>query len=169
MDILIRPETAVDIAAIEQVTIAAFDGKPYSDQTEHLVVNALRAADVLSLSLVAEVNGSVVGHIGFSKVTIDGKDLDWYGIGPVSVSPEHQKRGIGSRLIREGMTAIRELGAKGCVLEGSPDYYQRFGFKPYIGLIYKGAPAPEYFMAFPFTIEIPQGKVEFHRSFYINA
>lgn len=169
MDILIRPETPADIAAIEQVTITAFNGKPYSDQTEHLIVNALRAAGALSLSLVAEVNGRVVGHIGFSKVMIDGKDLDWFGIGPVSVSPEYQKQGVGSKLIREGMTAIRERGAKGCVLEGSPDYYQRFGFKPYDGLIYEGAPAPEYFMAFPFTEKIPQGKVEFHRSFYIHA
>ena len=166
-DILIRAEKPTDIDAIEQVTRAAFADKPYSDQTEHLVVNALREAGALSLSLVAEVNGKVVGHIGFSKVIINGEDLNWYGIGPVSVLPEIQKQGIGSKLINEGLILIRALSAKGCVLEGSPEYYQHFGFKSYPGLIYEGAPAAEYFMALPFYGEIPQGKVQFHKSFYI--
>ncbi|MFN8412425.1 MAG: N-acetyltransferase [Anaerolineales bacterium] len=169
MSVLIRPETSTDVIAIEQVTIAAFTGKPYSNQTEHLIVNALRASDALSLSLVAEMNEEIIGHIAFSKVAIDDRDLNWYGIGPVSVSPSNQKQGVGTKLIREGMITIHKLGALGCVLEGSPNYYQRFGFKSYEGLIYKGAPAPEYFMAFPFTDEIPQGKVEFHKSFYIHA
>ena len=127
----IRPETPQDINEIEQITIAAFDGKPYSDQTEHLIINRLREAGAMSLSLVAEMDGKVVGHVAFSLVTINGKDLGWYGIGPVSVLPELQKQGIGSKLIREGLSLIREKGAKGCVLEGDPGYYQRFGFKTY--------------------------------------
>lgn len=167
MNILIRAEKPTDKDDIEKITLAAFADKPYSNQTEHLIVNALREAGALTLSLVAEVNGKVLGHIGFSKVTINGEDLDWYGIGPVSVSPEIQKQGVGSKLINEGLILIRELGAKGCVLEGSPEYYRRFGFKSYPGLIYEGAPAPEYFMALPFYNEIPQGKVQFHKSFYI--
>ncbi len=169
MDILIRKEHPADKNTIENVTFAAFADKPYSDQTEHLVVNALREAGALTLSLVAEVDGKVVGHIGFSKVSINGEDLNWYGIGPVSVQPEMQKQGIGSKLIQEGLTLIRDLGAKGCVLEGSPEYYQRFGFKSYANLVYDGTPAPEYFMALPFYDQIPQGKVEFHRAFYIKA
>jgi putative acetyltransferase len=165
----IRPETPQDISAIEQITIAAFDGKPYSDGTEHLIIHRLRAAGAMSLSLVAEMNGKVVGHVAFSVVTIDGEDKGWYGLGPVSVSPELQKQGIGSKLIREGLSVIKEKGAKGCVLEGDPGYYQRFGFKTYPGLVYEGSPAPEYFMAYSFYNEIQAGKVEYHKAFYGNS
>ena len=165
----IRLESPEDINAIEQVTIAAFDGKPYSDRTEHLIIHRLREAGALSLSLVAEMDGKIVGHIAFSIATINGEDKGWYGLGPISVSPELQKQGIGSKLIREGVSLIRKIGAKGCVLEGSPVYYQRFGFKAYPGLIYEGAPAPEYFMALPFYDEVPEGKVEFHKAFYVSA
>ena len=169
MNVLIRSERPTDKNAIEKITAGAFAGKPYSNQTEHLIVNALRDAGDLSLSLVAEVNDEVVGHIGFSLVTINGKAVDWYGIGPVSVAPKYQLQGIGSKLMQEGLTQIREAGAKGCVLEGSPEYYGRFGFKNYPGLIYEGAPAAEYFMALPFYEEVPKGKVDFHPSFYISA
>ena len=165
----IRPETPQDISAIEKITIAAFDGKPYSDKTEHLIVNRLRQAGAMSVSLVAEIDGKVVGHVAFSVVTINGEDIGWYGLGPVSITPELQKQGIGSKLIREGLTIIKAKGAKGCALEGSPEYYQRFGFKAYPGLFYEGAPAPEYFMALPFYNDIPKGKVEFHRAFYTNT
>jgi putative acetyltransferase len=164
----IRLETPQDISSIEKVTIAAFSGKPYSDQTEHFIVNRLREAGVMSVSLVAEKEGKVVGHVVFSIVTINGKDIGWHGLGPISVMPELQKQGIGSKLIREGLSLIREKGAKGCVLEGDPGYYQRFGFKAYPGLFYEGTPAPEYFMALPFYDDIPEGKVEFHRAFYTN-
>ena len=162
----IRPETPQDISAIEQITVAAFDGKWYSDQTEYLVINRLREAGALSVSLVAEMDGKVIGHVAFSIVTINGEDIGWYGLGPVSVSPELQKQGIGSKLIIEGLSLIREKGAKGCVLEGDPDYYQRFGFKSYPGLFYEGAPDQKYFMALPFYADVPDGKVEFHRAFY---
>lgn len=169
MEILIRPETSSDSSTIEQVTIAAFSGKPYSDQTEHLIVDALRKAGALSISLVAEVEGKVVGHVALSTVIIKGINQGWYGLGPISVLPEFQKKGIGSRLIRKGLSMIRELGGNGCVLEGSPVYYQRFGFKSFPQLIYDGAPSPEYFMALPFYSEVPEGKVQFHPAFYINA
>jgi len=167
----IRPETPQDISAIEKITIAAFDGRPYSDGTEHLIINRLRETGALSLSLVAEMDGKIVGHVAFSVVIINGTDQGWYGLGPVSVLPELQKQGIGSQLIKKGLSLIKvkERGAKGCVLEGSPVYYQRFGFKSYPGLFYEGAPAPEYFMALPFYEDVPQGKVEFHKAFYVNV
>ncbi len=166
MDILIRSERPTDIESIEQVTIAAFDGKWYSDQTEHLVISRLREAGAMSVSLVAEVVGKVFGHVAFSVVTINGEEKDWYGVGPVSVSPEFQKRGIGSKLIREGLSMIKEKGAKGCVLEGDPDYYQRFGFKNYPNLFYEGSPDPKFFMVLPFYKDVPKGKVEFHQAFF---
>jgi putative acetyltransferase len=165
---IIRPETPDDYEAITQVTFAAFDGKPYSAKTEHLIVNALREAGALSVSLITEIDGRVVGHVAFSKVTINGEDLEWYGLGPVSVAPELQKQGIGSQLIREGLARVRDLGAKGCVLEGSPEYYQRFGFRAYPDLVYEGSPAPEYFMALPFYDKVPHGKVEYHAAFYTS-
>lgn len=169
MDILIRSEQAADVEAISRVTYAAFLGKFSDHPTEHLIVNGLREAGMLTLSLVAEVDGNIVGHVAFSPVTINEIFMDWYGLGPISVSPELQKQGIGSKLIYEGLARLRDLGAKGCVLEGSPKYYQRFGFKPYADLTYHASPAPEFFMALPFYDEVPTGQVEFHQAFYIGT
>jgi len=163
---IIRFETPLDISAIVKTTIAAFEGKPYSDQTEHLIISRLREARALAVSLVAEVDGKVTGHIAFSVVTINGFDRGWHGIGPVSVLPELQKTGIGSKLIKEGLILIKTKGAQGCVLEGDPGYYQRFGFKNHPGLFYEGTPDPKYFMALPFYDIVPDGRVEFHRAFY---
>lgn len=169
MDILIRSERATDAEAISEVTYAAFLGRFSDHPTEHLIVDGLRKAGALTLSLVAEADGKVVGHAAFSPVTVNGGFIGWYGLGPISVVPELQKQGIGSKLILEGLAWLRELGAQGCVLEGSPAYYQRFGFKPIPGLTYHAAPAPEYFMALPFHEEVPTGQVEFHKSFYVQA
>jgi len=166
---IIRPETPDDVKGIEKVTLAAFTGLFSDNPTEHLIVSGLREARALSLSLVAEMDGKIAGHVAFSTVLIDGKDQGWYGLGPISVLPELQKQGLGSALIHEGLARLRTMGAKGCVLEGSPKYYQRFGFKSFPGLIYEIAPAPEYFMALPFDEEVPNGKVEYHKAFYVQA
>ena len=168
MTIIIRTETSHDVYEIERVTLAEFTGKFSDNTTQLLIVNGLRDAGALSLSLVAELNEKIVGHVAFSLVTINEENLNWYGLGPISVIPELQKQGIGSKLINEGLSAIRALGAKGCVLEGSPLYYQRFGFRSRPGLTYEGSPAPEYFMALPFYEDVPQGKVEYHQAFYIG-
>jgi len=165
---LIRQELPEDIKAIEELTAAAFKDKPYSDGSEQLIINRLRDADALSLSLIAEMDGRIVGHVAFSKVTINGQDQGWYGLGPISVQPALQKQGIGSKLIQSGLARIREMGARGSVLEGDPNYYHRFEFKSYPHLIYEGAPAPQYFMALPFYDEVPSGKVEYHKAFYNN-
>jgi putative acetyltransferase len=165
---IIRPETSQDYEAITQVTLAAFTGKFSDHPTEHLIVMGLREAGALSLSLVAEMGGRIVGHVAFSKVTINGENQDWYGLGPISVQPDLQQQGIGSKLIHEGLARIRALGARGCVLEGDPNYYNRFGFKSYPQLVYAGAPAPKYFMAHPFYDTVPQGEVEYHPAFYIS-
>jgi putative acetyltransferase len=167
MDILIRPEKTIDRETIDLVTSAAFAGQPYSNQTESRIVNGLRDAGALTVSLVAEVDGRLVGHVGFSPVTINDENQNWYGLGPVSVLPALQKRGIGSRLIEAGLAKIREIGAKGCVLEGNPVYYNRFGFKPCPTLIYADGPA-EYFMALTFYDNVPEGKVEYHPAFLVS-
>ncbi len=102
-EMIIRKETAADNEAITQVTIAAFKDHPISNQTEQFIIKALRDAGVLTLSLVAEVAGHVVGHIAFSPVTVSDGAIGWYGIGPVSVVPEYQKQGIGKSLINKGL------------------------------------------------------------------
>jgi putative acetyltransferase len=165
---IIRPETPHDDEAITQVTLAAFTGKFSNNPTEHLIVKGLREAGALSLSLIAEADGKVVGHVAFSVVTINGEAQGWYGLGPISVLPELQKQGIGSKLIQAGLARIRKMGARGCVLEGDPNYYNRFGFKSYPDLIYEGAPGPQYFMAIPFYDKVPNGKVEYHPAFYTS-
>ena len=92
----IRPETPSDHDAIRQINIDAFAIHAYSSQTEHLIVESLRAADALSVSLVAEIEGNLVGHIAFSHAEINGSDCGWFLLGPVAVFPNFQKQGIGS-------------------------------------------------------------------------
>jgi len=166
---IIRPEIANDIESIEELTLAAFTGVYSDNPIEHLIINGLREAEALSLSLVAEMGKKIIGHVAFSMVTINNIDEGWYGLGPISVMPALQKQGIGSTLIQEGLSAIREAGMKGCVLTGNPDYYQRFGFQSYPNLYYEGVEEQKYFMALPFYEELPDGKVEYHEAFYIQA
>ena len=115
---IIRNEKDSDIEAISEVTIAAFTNHPYSQNTEQFIIKALRAANALAVSLVAVMEGRVVGHIAFSPVSISGRSCDWYGLGPISVLPDRQKQGIGKALMNEGLSALRNRGAKGCALVG---------------------------------------------------
>ena len=124
----IRIEKKGDEARIYEVTAAAFAPMPYSDGTEPDCVNKLRADGDLTVSLVAEIDDRIMGHIAFSPVFFDGVSNHWYGLGPVSVWPDLQKQGVGKALIKTGLGEIKTLGAKGCVLIGDPGYYQRFGF-----------------------------------------
>ena len=165
---IVRPETEKDSAAIQSINVAAFADHPFSHQTEHLIVNALRDAGALILSLVAEDAGQVVGHIAFSPTLIDGKDLDWLTLGPIAVAPKRQPQCICSRLVETGIEALRQLGANGCLLVGDPAYYQRFGFRHSQSLTVEHVP-PEYFMCLPLAGEIPHGAVTHHPAFYVTA
>ena len=161
---VIRDETAADRAAITGVTQRAFASHAFSRQTEHFIIRALRAADALTVSLVAEREGAVVGHIAFSPVTVSDGRAGWYGMGPVSVSPECQRQGIGSRLVEAGLTRLKALKAAGCLLVGDPAFYRRFGFESPQGLGHEGVP-PENFMILAFDGSTPQGQVQFHPAF----
>ncbi|MEJ2568596.1 MAG: N-acetyltransferase, partial [candidate division WOR-3 bacterium] len=123
-----------------------------------------RKAEALTLSLVAEIDGRVVGHIAFSPVTISDGTPDWYGLGPVSVLPEYQRKGIGKALINEGLSRLKDMKARGCCLVGHPDYYRKFDFENISGLKIEGVPQ-EVFFALSFDGHIPQGTVTFHESF----
>lgn len=160
----IRSESSDDINEIENIIIEAFRNHPHSNQTEHNIVTKLRDNDALAVSLVAIINHTIVGHIAFSKVKINNEFIQWYGLAPVSVKPEYQHQGIGSKLIRSGLEAIKALNAKGCVLLGEPEYYNKFGFKAIDGLVFKGVP-PEYFQALRLSGEMPLGNIEYHSAF----
>ena len=124
----IRREQAGDAPRIYEVTEAAFKPMPFSDGSEPDCINQLRDDGDLTLSLVAEIDGVIIGQVTFSPVFLDGKPGKWMGLGPVSVWPENQTQGIGKTLIEAGLAEIKKLGAAGCVLIGNPDYYGRFGF-----------------------------------------
>jgi len=161
---IIRHETPADIQAITDVTIAAFTDHPISNLTEHFIIQALREAGALTLSLVAETDGRVVGHIAFSPVEISDDASDWYGLGPISVLPELQRQGIGSALMNEGLSIVKQMGARGVALVGDPNYYQRFGFRNIPQLLHEGVP-PEVFLVLPLSEDIPEGTVAFHEAF----
>jgi putative acetyltransferase len=160
----IRSETSADAVAIGEVTVAAFRALEISEHTEQLIVEALRAAGALAVSLVAELDGRVVGHAAFSPVAISDGTTGWYGLGPVSVLPECQRRGIGKALIREGLSRLKDMGARGCCLVGHPAYYRKLGFENVPGLVYEGVP-PEVFLALSFDGRMPRGTVTFHEAF----
>jgi len=164
LETTIKSETDADIGAITKVTIAAFRTLEISNHTEQFIIEALRAAKALTVSLVAEVDGRVVGHIAFSPVTISDSTQDWYGLGPVSVLPEYQRKGIGKALIKQGVSRLKDLNARGCCLVGHPDYYRKVGFESIPGLVHEGVPQ-EVFLALSFDGHIPQGTVNFHEGF----
>jgi putative acetyltransferase len=164
MDIIIRNETESDIKAISKITKAAFETPAISNQTEHFIIDALRDANMLTISLVAIAGKEVVGHIAFSPVTISDGSLGWYGLGPISVSPELQKQGIGKSMMQEGLARLKSMGAKGCILVGDPGYYERFGFKSPQDMFIEGVPQ-EYVMALPFVESNTCGTVAFHDAF----
>ena len=120
-------EAAANIQQVHAVNAAAF-GRP--DEAE--LVERLRAAGAVLLSLVAIEDGQVVGHILFSPVTISspGDSFVAAGLGPMAVLPEHQRRGIGSAMVRSGLAELRCAGHETVVVLGHPDYYPRFGFEP---------------------------------------
>lgn len=173
MNIYIRPETTADIPHITAITEAAFLTEAHSSHTEQFIVNALRKAGALSLSLVAEQAGAareheLVGHIAASPVQIADSIGNWYGLAPLSVRPDKQQQGIGSLLVRQLLQELKALGADGCVVLGDPHYYGRFGFKAQEGLYYPGVPA-DYMQALAFDGKIVAGEVTYHQAFNVTA
>ena len=163
-NVKLRNETDADVSAITEVTAAAFKTLEISNHTEQFIITALRTAKALTVSLIAEVDGSVIGHIAFSPITISDGTRDWYGLGPVSVLPEYQRQGIGKALVQEGLSQLKEMNAQGCCLVGHPEYYRKFGFKSMPGLVLEEVPQ-EFFFALSFDGHFPQGTVTFHDAF----
>ena len=171
--IVVRSETEADHEAIFELTRTAFADHQFSSHTEHFIIDRLRRAGALSVSLVAQKQGAVAGHIAFSPVAISDGSSGWYGLGPVSVLPELQGAGIGTLLVNAGLNALKARGAQGCVVVGEPRFYTRFGFRRMQALVLEEIP-PEYFMAVPLGREggedregreVAAGSVAYHEAF----
>jgi putative acetyltransferase len=162
----IRRERDGDEAAIAHVIAAAFAGVEWSDGSEARIVDRLRDSLELEASYVAVTpSGSVVGHIAFSPVTIDGVECGWFGLGPLAVLPDWQRRGIGAALVTAGLEDLQRVDAAGCVVLGQPDYYTRFGFAHDPALAYPGAPVAEYFQRLMLGGEPLRGVVTYSPAF----
>jgi putative acetyltransferase len=123
---LIRAEQEKDWAAVHAVEASAFE-----TSTEARLVAMLRHRAQPVVSLIAEDDGEIVGHIIFSPVSLSGHDhLKIAGLGPMAVLPKHQRKGVGSTLVRAGLEQCKQLGFGAVVLVGHPDFYPRFGFGP---------------------------------------
>lgn len=168
MSIKIKGETSSDAQIIEAVTASAFLNAPYTSHTEHYIVNALRRAGKLAVSLVAETDGLIIGHVATSPVSISDGASGWFGLGPISVLPQYQRRGIGSQLMREALGSLRDRGASGCVVLGEPEYYRKFGFQADPNLSLPGVPS-EYFQTISFDSSRPRGIVMYDEAFGAKA
>ena len=184
MTLTLRSESPADIASIHALTRAAFLDAPHAAHTEHFIVDGLREAGALTLSLVAVEDDLVIGHVAVSPITVSGSlpdgDTDgapggtsggapgsvpgWYGLGPLSVSPQRQRQGIGSKLVQAALRQLQDQGAAGCVLAGNPAYYSRFGFVHQSRLVFPALPA-EFFLVRTFSAPTPLGVVAFHEAF----
>lgn len=123
----IRRELPTDHAAVRDLHDRAF-----GQSQEGRLVDALRASAARRVSIVAEVDGRIVGHVYFSPVTVEhsAARLEGMGLAPLAVLPEFQRQGIGSQLVQRGLEECRELGEGFAVVLGHPEYYPRFGFVP---------------------------------------
>jgi putative acetyltransferase len=163
-ELSIRPETLHDHGDISRVITRAFAGAAHADGNEAEIVQKLRHARALSVSLVAETQGTIVGHIAFSPAYASDGTSGWYTLGPLAVLPAHQRAGIGAKLVDAGLKAITELGASGCIVVGDPAYYSRFGFR----LSPSNSPDEELtavFMLKPIKGPEPDGPIGFHEAF----
>lgn len=125
---IIRPERPGDEPAIRAVLVDAFP-----TDAEARLVELLRKAGNLSVSLVAECDGEVVGHVGFSPV-VTGSGAVGAGLAPLAVRASHRRRGIGGTLVESGLSASHDAGFGWAVVLGEPHYYGRFGFRPAPGV-----------------------------------
>lgn len=157
----IRQEKSGDEAAIADVTRRAFEGKSYADENDAKIVGGLRDAGALVLSLVATHKGQIIGQVALSPAAIGGGR--YLCVGPLSVVPEHQGKGIGTGLMGHALAVAQAYGRDGVVLQGAPAYYSRFGFERFDTVTFAGDGA-QYIQVLPFGGP-PSGEVKLHPVF----
>jgi len=160
----IRSERRGEEAIIRDLTAEAFAPMAHSDGSEPAIIDRLRREGDLTLSLVAESDGLIVGHVALSPVTIDGVHDGWFGLGPIAVRPDRQRSGIGSALVGQGHRLLEARGAVGCALIGDPGYYRRFGYRSDGRLTYRDVPA-RYVQWISFGGASAEGVLEFAPAF----
>ncbi|GFK95306.1 hypothetical protein NNJEOMEG_03165 [Fundidesulfovibrio magnetotacticus] len=167
----IRDERPGDAPGIAKIHYAAFKGHPVhppgAEPVEHLIVERLRAARALRVSLLAEEDGLPAGHVALSPASVGREREGWLLLGPVGVVPDLQGLGIGSALVRAALARAEALGARGVALVGEPGYYARFGFATAPGLTYPGVPAP-YVLAVALRGDPPRGDIAAHEAFSVT-
>lgn len=154
---VIRPARAEDAGAIDGVIGAAFAATGHGHQGEADLVRMIEADGDALVSLVAEAGGAIVGHVLFSRMDVeaDGAPVSAAGLGPVSVSPDRQRRGIGDALIRAGLDALRGQGVGMSFVLGHADYYPRFGYSPALAARFASPFAGPHFMAMMLDSDAP--------------
>lgn len=157
---VIRDETPADIVVVQTLTEAAFAPMSFSNGTEALALAGLREADDLRLSLVAETDGQVVGHVAFSDVLLNGEPSKWVGLGPIAVRRELQKQGIGTALVNAGAKRLSDEGAFGMVLIGNPMVYGPMDFVSDDRLSYRDLPT-RLVQYRAFGDRVPEGEITF--------
>lgn len=162
----IRDETSADFPHVHAITTAAFKRHIEAD-----INDRLRAANAAVISLVAERNAAIVGHIMFSRAAIvdNGKAQPTVALGPIAIDPAHQRRGYGGKLIQAGLQACKDKDIPHVFLLGHTTYYPRFGFQPAAnyGVIY-GDKAHDAFMCLELTsgsLDTVAGRMVFHQAF----
>ncbi|HEY7808074.1 MAG TPA: N-acetyltransferase [Croceibacterium sp.] len=161
----VRPERIGDEQGIAWAITSAFADAAYAGGNEAEIVRRLRDERELEASYVAATPaGEIVGHVAFSPVLIDGSECGWYGLGPLAVLPDWQRRGIGAALVEAGLERLKHIDAAGCVVLGHPRYYGRFGFAHDPALSYPGPPA-DHFQRLVLSGQPPSGTVAYPAAF----
>jgi putative acetyltransferase len=164
IDLIVRTETTHDHDVIHYITSLAFAAGSHLNGMEALIIRQLRKKGDLKLSFVAEGNGEIVGHIAFSPVAIGGRHDGWFGLGPVAVHPDMQRRGVGTALITHGLAKLQAVGANGCTLLGNPTFYRRFGFQSDGKLVFRSLPA-RLVQRLVFAGDAPAGELTYAPAF----
>jgi putative acetyltransferase len=165
----IRKEEPSDWEAVHQLNLAAFDNGP-----EAALVDRLRTSCEQYLAFVAVEDGVVVGHVLFSSATVEGSNIVGMGLAPMAVLPSHQRKGIGSRLVRHGLEFLRKSDCSFVIVLGHPEYYPRFGFevasKYRLRSQWEGVPDEAFMVIGLNGIEFPkQGSVARYRDEFNDA